>query len=457
MTVDSLIEATKNLPEIVASSLGALAHVVKPLKDEAPGKRFGIPNSIPDYFLEQQKRLVEIQKDTQDAVSKHLPTERSNTTFYVMGSIARLEYMHGLSDTDILAVLHSKRDSSVFDDGDILNNIQEYLITQEENRTGLDRKKIDVSVSGVPIIRKKKGKKKEVERSKAFYQEDEFINFVGKDYEAAWASFERASLLFESALIYGNRDADISLRKRIDDNLYGLAQDIEKGHFPLPGYCLAQYIAQSGLLAKAAVVRKSQNDSSRVSSETLKAVFSRVWNANVNLVAIHVFFWHQLISGNRRTDSEILEDFRRPPIELVLDTLPLRLQFVADEVHTKLELASLLPTSQDALHIFDQLLTIQSRIRPVGDKGVIPLWHRFLQIANLCGAARRNRSLIDPDMVEKLVLWNRELQSLLDDCSAITRTINLNSGAHSEGVKLLHTLLADNIHGLSNVPVKRGI
>lgn len=89
---------------------------------------------------------------------------------------------------------------------------------------------------------------------------------------------------------------------------------------------------------------------------------------------------------------------------------------------------------------------IHIQLRANCSDGVVPLWYRFLQLMRLAREIRGEKAELDSSVIERIKLWNSELENILSECAAITRTLCFSKVG--DGLTDFHDLIADNIHGV---------
>lgn len=444
MTLDRLLSHLDDIPHEVRSNISQVRYKHF-IEKEAPGQEFGPPSFLEEYVNPQETRLREISDVMDGAVHEAFGDSDNSILIYVTGSLAKLEYIPGASDLDLLGVISTNSRLSMSKEAEIFDKFEKFVISRGAKTIGSFRE--PVSVSGMPLMRSKPNKPGEIERKKSFYTDSELVHYVGQEYEAAWAGFERASLLFESALLKGDSIQGNKIREDIDRTLYKLANDLACGKFPLVGYCLATFINKSGLLAKAAKIRKLHDDPKNITRETAKTMLSRIWTSDINLIALHIVYWSQLIAQPNNSAGDILDDLREPPLWKAIRILPNRMEFLDNSDECKTRLYQILgQNSTEVENVFDNLKKVRRHIHLRGSDDHAPLWYRFLQLMQVCKKLRKSKSHLPFEVITRIKAWNREMEDLLDSCAKITRSLCLADQSGTDGLTNFHHLVADHIH-----------
>jgi hypothetical protein len=453
MHANQLLTSLEQAKKLVSDAQGFFEYV-RWDSDELPHGEFG-PLAFDTYAEEQRAILKLLVTAAEQALTKDKLS--SSLTLYATGSAARLEYLDLQSDIDILAILadqpYATSDEASDDFARIKKTMSDYILAHcAAAKLSITQDKVDIS--GCPSSVVVSGK---VERAKVFHQLQELIGNVGKEFEAPWAGFDRASLIFESAVIWSStadsgRHASIS----VDNELYKIAEDINDKRFPLSGYCLAEFIGRSGLLAKAAAVRKSATPD-KAQKEIAKTLLSRVWTANINLLCLQVLFLRRVICDRPFENGRILEELRGPPMIKALVTIPDHLWAIRSDQKHATSISRLMPgaSKKSVADVLEKIEGIHFRVRRGGAESGPPLWYRFLQLMKICHAVRGDGAHLTVKTSEKIKLWNRELANLLHATSSVTLKLCENTSGSAMGSVKLHELLADHIHGLNAVGRRR--
>lgn len=457
MSIDNLLEYLSQLPAIFDQSFAAMQHMNFAIDEtERPNSRLG-PVDVKSYADDQQKCLAALRDSASDVVNSwgSLIGEPAPEGFmlFATGSIARLEFLSHRSDVDLLAIVaQNPTRVEAMPDTRVFTQFEEKLAARVSSALGVTPE--DISVNGCPVHIASDSSVKEGETApdvggrwrKRFYTEADLIDNLGRDFEAAWAAFERCSLLFESAVLVSAKEtAPDSLRARIDQEVYKICDDLQNQRFPLVGHCLAQYHARSGLLSKAASVRKA-TEGSIARSELAKAVLGRVWSANINLLTLHILYWYQLIVQDPEVKvADLLSALREPPVWRVIRSLSWRMQKIRERMGAKVPV--LLRNEGAAKDVITVLEQVQERIRPGGSNDRKPLWFHFLQLMNVCKQLREDKLLLTDDVAEKILACNRELSEIVQLSYTVTRALACTQDPSAEMVRQLHRLLADHLHG----------
>ncbi len=438
MPLDRLLETLEDLP----SEAGLFATVVlrerKFESDERPGGDFG-PANFADYADLQREHLVKL-RDVLQAAAEKVPNAGSALLF-ATGSLARLEYLAGSSDIDLLGLATGA--------SRLPADVEAELVRQFEDQIRLAAEgvgeSLDISIAGIPVILESDSEAPPSRRGKMLFSKDELINFAGKEYEASWAGIERGSLIFESVLVHGEQaDAD-DVRSQIDERLYRTALDLSRKRFPLVGYSLLQFLARSSLLAKFALIRGLTG--SRITEETAKVVVARVCSHYINLLMMHVLYWNELLAETGRSPMQILADLRSPPIWKAMRHIPCRLEFLQEDDHCRGRLFKILGDKGTADGLYEDLAKIWEQARFRGSDQHVPLWYRFSQVIRLGTRLRNGEVALDSKVISLIKKWTGEMENLIAQSAQVSHTLALQCHAGDDPMRNLHDLLGRAIHG----------
>lgn len=432
-------------------------------EDEKATGKFGVNRDVVEHYAVEQREILVILTKTAEATMRGHALADS-LTLYATGSTARLEFLHSQSDIDMLGVLSKEMVTSPEEAANNYSQIKKMIAEgvvagYASKGWSIDVDKIDISGYPLTIL-----KGAALERAKSFYSQSELVGSVGKDIEAAWAGFDRASLIFESAIVWPEKPDESGASNLVDDELYGIARDIDNGKFPLTGYCLAEFIGRSGLLAKAAAVSKlGSKNREKTKKEIAKTLLSRVWTANINMLCLQVMFLRRIICDKPIGDTQILVELREPPIGKALYTIPTHMHEIGQNPRaTKLKISRMLYGDREkrpgkltdgqakrVQDVMDNLETLRKAVTAYESGKSPPLWYRFFQLMKICREVRTATGAdLSQDAMDKIKKWNRELAELLAVSSMVVRELCKDRGDYGMGPEKLHELLTDHLHGL---------
>jgi predicted nucleotidyltransferase len=441
MPVDRLLQDLSELPRAFELGLYARAEV-RAQDDEREGAEFGPLLDISVYVNQQREHLQTVDACVKEAAAAVLGDYPA--AIFITGSLARLEYLPSTSDIDLLGVVTGAIRKPAYEEAELVSRLEEEIRRVASLRSG---KSIEASISGIPITRPDSADPSRFVRAKIFYSEGELINFVGKEYESPWAGFERASLIFESSLVYGDEDLAASIVSSIDHNLYKIARDLYNKRFPVVGYCLLLFLAKSSLLAKAAFIHSLNDDLKRIDRETAKVMLARVCSSCINLITLHVVYWSKLLGASSRSESDILTDLQKPPIWKAIRIIPHYISFMADQRVCQIALSEIFPDAKKADSVFSLLDDVFHNVRTIGSDDCIPLWYRASQLMRLCQSLRDSHFSLSEDIVARLRTWSVEMDCLLRKCSRITQALAITDSRGRSGMVTFHDLISHLLHG----------
>jgi predicted nucleotidyltransferase len=421
--------------------------------EEKPGENFA-PQVNPKDFAQGQIALLEKIASMVQKVAKEIcALDESALLVYVTGSTARLENLEGTSDIDLLAVLlvnDGRHDHKAF---------ARFEAGIEKEWSGMTGAQAPISVSG--CFHEKRRLcffKKEPQYVKRFFRRRELFESVGKEYEAPWASFERASLLFESVLVYGDASLAAQLEADLDKNIYTITKDILSERFPVVGYCLVNHIKHSGVLAKAAALYKDDGDPEVLASGAAKVVLSRLWSAKIHMLALHVLYWDVIMKpvekGKAWKAGELRQRLAQPPIFKAALTIPSAVQSASERVSSLSRLSEFTDPAQ-LKSLIEDIRTFHKRLCLDGNDHHVPLWYRFLQISSVCRQLRSGEAGMSHAVGSKLVTWIHEMNDLLRDACRISHKIGTGMRRRSLAFKMFHDVIAEHLYGSMTIAARQ--
>ena len=260
--------------------------------------------------------------EVQRACLRALSAARSSVRFaddeaclLVSGSIARLEYLPGCSDVDLLAVARAKpfrirvrrAKSEAKDFSNFRRRVKHRLchcFAQEYDDVNAVASS-DIEIDGVPFG-----------GQRLYYTDRDLYRLIGREREPSWAVYERAHFLFEGVELSKDGARFSELRRNIAAK-YGIVEDLKHTVFPLVGHCLCSSLMLSGVLAKCAHVRAQKWPD--CAPLVAKLLTGRVWASGVNALGLHLMYWWFRLGKFRLftappTEEEVLRWLREPPI-----------------------------------------------------------------------------------------------------------------------------------------------
>jgi len=294
---------------------------IKPESIE-PTKNHGIKKVIEKYEYIQSTCIDKIGETVNDILrdtksSKHL-------CVFITGSICRLEYIPGSSDFDFLVFKDKNKKLKIINYSKFFNkfenklreNLQTNILSEWEKQFGLKKDDIEIGIDGIPL-----GK------NKYFYSFDEVFNKMGKEYESAWAAFERSHLLFENSFVGGNKSLQDKLINKAFD-CYCIIDDLCNSQYPLLASSFLNFMLWSSMTAKIAHLKKVE-EVSKQDDILLKMIIGRLWPIRIKIITIVFLTIDKISNGikwgiNERSDfSEKVKDYlKSPPIYIVTKCFP---------------------------------------------------------------------------------------------------------------------------------------
>lgn len=394
-------------------------------------------------FAEQQRLCL---KAVDEGARKTLQNDDFNDVcLFLDGSLARLEFLLGISDLDFLAVdMMPGQGEPTRASGN--------TTTPVSHRAGCDRfrgferalarsvrrqmkKKLgempDVGVGARPLL-----------GGRAFFTRQSLFNELGREHEANWAAWGRAVLLFEAAA-WGKLSSVGALRRKAD-RIYGVTEDCCGRTFPAMGCSFLGLMSHSGLVAKMGVLKKTSDRGgqaaesevgerardSKADGELIKAVFSRHWYSVVNRLVLHVLYWHSIIDTRRMAVRQIRAALRATPIFKMVSFLPSRIAEAFSQRgllwrHVTKQMQGANRPHPDVFE--DRFLQVYAAFArdASGACGFpcVPLWQRFLQILQLCIDIRSERKQLNEMTLGWLADVNKELEVVMASSRWLTRVL----------------------------------
>jgi len=418
---DELAECEKEA-QLRASAARARTGRLRPGKDVLQDSRYPAVD-IPSHVRHQRACIRALRAAARAANTA--PVRRADRCLFVCGSAARLEYVPGESDIDVLAVIRQR--PSLADLGDpkgrcLLNaelasfrSLEDALKASICPRLGMaDADGTLEILDRAPVLGRS-----------SYFTESDLVDRAGKSYEASWAAIERAHLLFDAVLLCGDRRLAKKLRDDAD-GLYGVTADLEWEHFPVTGCCLVNLMGKSGALAKLAKVRGAPANSRVADAEMMKTVFSRIWSSAVNLLTLHALYWKERVAKTPAAHSkeQIRTILRTPPILKVLRELPTLTWQTYDSdgwgaaflPHCKSDAAS----ARELCQTIHCCLSFHTGGRRPGP----PIWFRFLQMQEFCRQVRVGEAWVKPDEEAVVRRFTRELAHVLQLAGRLTSKLS---------------------------------
>lgn len=274
-------------------------------------------------YLETQAKCVKaLEQVTADLGKESLLDRRC---LFLCGSLARLEYVPGISDADFFAVARKRR-LPLKEDGDAFQVLAGRVKESMQKRfrdlhDASGAEELKVEVSGIPA-----------RPHTLFWTRSELCEQAGKAYEAAWACGERGALLFEAACLGSDERLRLVLTERVW-NLYGYGEDVVQDRFPFLAGTFSRLLLASGAVAKIGHVRNGSDVADLGDSPHAKVLVARVWNAMINILIMHLVYWKCLVSEEYRPNRAALKTtVCNPPIYKVMQTIPMLMRGLAHKL-----------------------------------------------------------------------------------------------------------------------------
>ena len=260
--------------------------------------------------------------------------DTSDMVVLICGSLARLEYIPGLSDFDFTVILRDDAGKwTESEEPKVMERFEKTLRTQIRKRVGAMEKRlkrrfpdfpfpvrtgaaIDVDVDSIPWG-----------GQRFFIRERDLFRFIGKDYEGTYAPYIRSHLLQENVFLAGDEEFHAELQKTAEDR-YKVSSDVGEEAFPSLCYSFLMSLMWSGIVAKASHIRTYKDVS--VDHLVGKTLLGRVWVSKLNALALHMLYWNHVILGEGSVvPKDVLETLQTPTLAKVVYLLP--------DLHRKLD------------------------------------------------------------------------------------------------------------------------
>jgi len=379
-------------------------------------------------YFNQQKACIKTLSKLRKTIKAEIP-DLAGSAVYVRGSLARLEYIPGCSDVDILIVRESRIAPGRY--GVIQTKVtgivseamkkMESQIAEREKRDypvklratwrKLEpREEIPVEVSWVPFRNRKQ-----------FYTQETLLGAHGTAYEAAWANGDRSCLLFESV---GLLDTSFTEELRGSaDGIYKLSEDLGTSFFPTLLCAFGCSNLASALLERVAMAREGKDSRYLDDSIAAKAVTARIWGTRVTQVMLHLLYWLKMIDNSNKdkyyTTQELLRFLRAPTIEKILIHLPQLLALVQDGFGAYAEGYILGPSREPANRAFRYVVECVKPNSP-SDNNLVKT---YLNLWQLALKARAGEGILKPKEREQIRRDIHNLFALLTKATQITEYI----------------------------------
>jgi hypothetical protein len=410
-------------------------------------------------FVDFLARHCEAQASIIKALQRAFEAQHKNypdVVQFVFGSVAKLEFIPGVSDVDILPILKTparpgrRRTSPKF---------EEYVrdLKQRIGRSGLSRKK--VSVSGIPLA----GSGLRSKRKEGFYRRSDLVGKLDNFDEPSWAVSHRGSLIFECAYHESGLRAE-KIRSEIAKT-YDVRLDFNDREFPFLASLLLGFLRISGLIPKMreakALFRTPIGDSvvkassrrkrprKRVgnefgktrATEMLKALSGRAWNSIVHIVTLHTLYWSACILQTSEELDHAATNVNRAPTLKLIDTIPTTIGRLRQRLELNREgWYGEVGLDEPAAKEIERLLAkihgafgtptteAPTAEAPTPEAPILPIARRYLYLLVVSAQVRARPMELSDAVVDMLSDFNRDLFELLEMCEKITLTLIARRG-----------------------------
>jgi hypothetical protein len=452
--VDYASECRKKLDKLWDTSLLVIYNEVYRKK---------ITKSIYDAqcLLDEQVKLLHAIKAGAIPALAVAKAENYALGLFLIGSATRLEYIHSASDIDFLPVTkETERGKHLTEENKRIYAFEKCLIANinkevkdqfgtNPKEVGIDKAPINFHESAreaaeVALVPQAGGE------SLSFFSDYQLSKQIGKEWEAAWASFERAHLIFESVIVNEKTETPDfieGLYKEIDENIYGITPKIASEAFPISGYYLIRLIMKSGLLAKAAAISSGHVSEAKgnVDAELVKAVMGRFWPGAINLILLHIMFWHsKLLTSYSIQIPKVRKNLISPPLYKLIEII----RSYSEEINYEGIGAwkKILPEAE-ASEVWKDFNFVYSHLKFSGDNYVEPLWFLYIRLSNLKNEINQEIIKLRPETINDIAKINKIIRNILSKCTSISEIILGNAAPPTEAYPkfcklLIHELLS---------------
>lgn len=358
---------------------------------------------VSDWYRYQNRCIDAVSAGVKDlfADAKVSKSYGNDLALFVMGSVARLEFLPGDSDLDFLAVLgRDGPDEDASRNG--FSDFEKRLIQHIGKRATkiMGEFALDVKVDGVPSP-----------RGKVFYTKSSlFGEIIGKECEPSWAVIERYSLLFESVYFGKSESFSTELRKLAND-CYCLNDDVRRDYFPALCSSLVYALMFSGIMAKVAHLRKTA-PMPEADQVIFKTLFSRIWGPAVNLIVLHFIYWRRLFDRQWSiTDEDIGSCVRGSTINKIVETIPTLVSVLRKTEGKWLEVHC--EKREAAMRAVERFKKMEGLLRCSGADGDLTLLGSYLTMMTLADNVRRGKEPLNKEVVESIRDADRKLRELV--------------------------------------------
>ncbi len=389
-------------------------------------------------FLQSQRDCLDVVDTGVHATLQQFPA----ICLFLGGSLAKLEYLHGVSDLDFLAVdtIYQKatpwqklRDEKAFTQAlfacegfAAFSKLLAVSINRGFRKRGDSAAHVDVGAR--PLIGRR-----------TFYTHRELFHELGKEHEPSWAAWARSVLLLESAA-WGRRRVVNRLRNKADE-IYGLTGDLASRTFPAMTCSFVGLMSKSGLVAKLHRLRQSSRRPPLQSvpdtppanrapnAELIKTVFSRHFHSVVDRLFINALYWCSLSPPPPWRDlEEIRRWLRSPPLSKLVTYLPLLMKHINNARYRlwhEVKGRSVLYDETHEIAFMERLTTICKICGELDSSGphVKPLLRRFREMLQLCINIRSGQSELDGSALQLIETVGKEFEEAIRDAIIITRLL----------------------------------
>jgi len=303
-----------------------------------------LQKEIDAHFRDQ----LEIIEKIEQAISKI--RNYSDVLYLLSGSVAKLEYIAGISDIDIIGM--------TTDDAHIKDCSIEQLVGPKPTvNHGImqpifrwfARRRARLTLSTISQRQDRFCELKEMLRTAVGVKKLDLVGspFYGKEYfftagelfdklgafdEPSWAVSHRASLMFESELYSfpeAVRKHGEFIRSQVNHKYWVIA-DLRAFRFPMLGALLMTFLTKSGVLAKISWLKSPESKKAQGGevpsreNELLKTIGGRIWSSAAHMILFHVLYWSTILLPQSRRDN-LLDRFSPGAQEFderaIMDTL----------------------------------------------------------------------------------------------------------------------------------------
>jgi hypothetical protein len=259
------------------------------------------------------KSLSELESARTDAINY------GDVVLFLTGSLAKLEFIKGVSDIDIVAITTSMDLPEKCADATCeMKSVSRFKKKLEVLEQALKKqvKPIKLDISGRPFY-----------DGRYFYGKKELFEQLGEFNEPSWAASHRHSMLFESAVCPGTRQINIGrnrekcpeedfaeeMRLEINDK-YFINQDLIESEYPMLGAFLITALTNGAAIAQLSKLKNPPQKKDKkgglkmqeillAEKEISKTVGGRIWNAAAHLITLHLLFWTRRLLTNKQCDD----------------------------------------------------------------------------------------------------------------------------------------------------------